>query len=156
MSSKPKRIRASNFSAEEKEITLAFVQEHSVVLESKAADPNIKKKRGLREELAEKMRKAGYLRSPSKLRDFRRKQAAKTSITRFKKEQRKMEGGPGSLERETPLIWIGQFIMFAPIDFEKDVSAFDSDYFRVSFFFFFFISLDIHKVVILPFFYRIY
>jgi hypothetical protein len=88
-----------------------------------------------------------------KLRDFRRKQAAKTSITRFKKEQRKMEGGPGSLERETPLIWIGQFIMFAPIDFEKDVSAFDSDYFRVSFFLFFFlISLDIHKVVILPFF----
>jgi hypothetical protein len=57
MSSKPKRIRASNFSAEEKEITLAFVQEHSVVLESKAADPNIKKKRGLWEELAEKMRK---------------------------------------------------------------------------------------------------
>jgi hypothetical protein len=107
------------------------------VLESKAADPNIKKKRGLWEELAEKMRKAGYLRSPSKLRDFRWKQAAKTSITRFKKEQRKMEGGPGSLERETPLIWIGQFIMFAPIDFEKDVSAFDSDYFRVSFFFFF-------------------
>ncbi|KAH0815078.1 hypothetical protein GEV33_007712 [Tenebrio molitor] len=100
------------------------------VLESKAADPNIKKKRGLWEELAEKMRKAGYLRSPSKLRDFRWKQAAKTSITRFKKEQRKMEGGPGSLERETPLIWIGQFIMFAPIDFEKDVSAFDSDYFR--------------------------
>jgi hypothetical protein len=41
MSSKPKRIRAGNFSAEEKEMTLAFVQEHSVVLESKTADPNI-------------------------------------------------------------------------------------------------------------------
>jgi hypothetical protein len=47
MSSKPKRIRAGNFSAEEKEMTLTFVQEHSVVLESKAADPNIKKKEGV-------------------------------------------------------------------------------------------------------------
>jgi hypothetical protein len=45
MSSKPKRIRAGNFSAEEKEMTLAFVQEHSVVLESKTADPNIFKKK---------------------------------------------------------------------------------------------------------------
>jgi hypothetical protein len=39
--SKPKRIRAGNFSAEEKEMMLTFVQEHSVVLESKTADPNI-------------------------------------------------------------------------------------------------------------------
>jgi hypothetical protein len=85
------------------------------VLESKAADPNIKKKRGLWEELAEKMRKEGYLRSPSKLRDnyFRMKQAAKTSITRFKKKNKEKRGVVQVHQRAThPLIWIGQFIMF--------------------------------------------
>jgi hypothetical protein len=35
MSSKPKRIRAGNFSAGEKEMTLAFVQEHSEHLKKK-------------------------------------------------------------------------------------------------------------------------
>jgi hypothetical protein len=135
MSSKPKRIRAGNFSAEEKEMTLAFVQEHSVVLESKTADPNIfKKKRKLWEELAEKMRKAGHIRSPSKLRDnyFRMKQAAKTSIAQFKKEQRKTGGGPGPSETETPSDMDWAIHNVCPIYFEEDVSAFDSDNFRVS------------------------
>jgi hypothetical protein len=77
----------------------------------------------LSEELAEKMRKAGHIPSPS---NFRMKQAAKTSITRFKKEQRKTGGCPGPSESETPsdMDWA--------IDFEEDVSAFDSDYFTVS------------------------
>jgi hypothetical protein len=91
------------------------------------------------------------LRSPSKLKDFRRKQAAKTSITRFKKEQRKMEGGPGPLEREI-LILIGQFIMFAPSTLKKTCLRLILTILEFFFFLFFLISLDIHKVVILPFF----
>jgi hypothetical protein len=68
----------------------------------------------------------------SKLRDnyFRMKQAAKTSITRFKKEQRKTGGGPGPSESETPSDMDWAIHNVCPIDFEEDVSAFDSDYFK--------------------------
>jgi hypothetical protein len=85
------------------------------------------------EELAEKMRKAGHIRSPSKLRDnyFRMKQAAKTSIAQFKKEQRKTGGGPGPSETETPSDMDWAIHNVCPIYFEEDVSAFDSDNFRV-------------------------
>jgi hypothetical protein len=85
-------------------------------------------------ELAEKMREAGLIRSPSKLRDnyFRMKQAAKTSITQFKKEQRKTGGGPGPSESEAPSDMDWAIHNVCSIDFEEDVSVFDSDYFRVS------------------------
>ncbi|KAJ3622512.1 hypothetical protein MTP99_003017 [Tenebrio molitor] len=78
------------------------------------------------------MRKAGHIRSPSKLRDnyFRMKQAAKTSIAQFKKEQRKTGGGPGPSETETPSDMDWAIHNVCPIDFEEDVSAFDSDNFR--------------------------
>jgi hypothetical protein len=83
----------------------------------------------LSEELAEKMRKAGHIPSPS---NFRMKQAAKTGITRFKKEQRKTGGCPGPSESETPSDMDWAIHNVCPIDFEEDVSAFDSDYFTVS------------------------
>jgi hypothetical protein len=119
MSSKPKRIRAGNFSAEGKEMTLAFVQEHSVVLESKTADPNIfLKKRKLWEELAEKIRKAGHIRSPSKLRDnyFRMKQAALPDSKRNKEKRVVVQAHQRARH---PLIWIGQFTMFVPSTLKK-------------------------------------
>ncbi|KAH0820483.1 hypothetical protein GEV33_002308 [Tenebrio molitor] len=117
MSSKPKRIRAG---------ALCCVGEQN------RGSEHFKKKRKLWEELAEKMRKAGHIRSPSKLRDnyFRMKQAAKTSITQFKKEQRKTGGGPGPSESETPSDMDWAIHNVCPIDFEEDVSAFDSDNFR--------------------------
>jgi hypothetical protein len=51
-------------------------------------------------------------------------------ITRFKKEQRKTGGGPGPSESETPSDMDWAIHNVCPIDFEEDVSAFDSDYFK--------------------------
>lgn len=130
-----KRVRNQNFSADEKEMITDFVQENAFILESKTAEPSIfKKRRKLWDDLAEKMRAAGFNRSPKRLRDTynRMKQGAKTKISKFKKEQRKTVGGtvPNSDELPSEVDWM--IYNIASADFVEDTSTFDSDGIQVS------------------------
>ncbi|EFA07732.1 hypothetical protein TcasGA2_TC002210 [Tribolium castaneum] len=98
---KQKRVRGPNFSNDEKELLVQYVNQHSSIIESKTAEPNILKKRPkLWQDLSEKFRRAGFNRSPTKLRDnyFRIKQAAKVNIIKFRKEKKKTGGGKGPKE----------------------------------------------------------
>jgi hypothetical protein len=58
--------------------------------------------------------------------------SSKPILPNIKKKQRKT-GGTGSPEGETPSDTDRAIYNVCPIDFEEDVSAFDSDHFRVSY-----------------------
>lgn len=113
-------------------MVISFVAENAAVIESKISEPRIfKKKKELWVNLSHKMRQAGYIRSPSKLKDnyHRMKQAAKAKISVFKKTIKKTGGGsPPVAPSETD--WALHSI--CPNDFTEDTSKFDSDYIKVS------------------------
>lgn len=113
---------------------LDFVKEHSSVLESKASEPKIiRKKYELWEALSEKFAAHGYNRGSKdiKLAYIRMKSSAKKAIARHRRELKKTGGGTAEDKAPTEMDWT--IVDISPLDFEEDEAELDSDSFRVSF-----------------------